>query len=182
MTPYGSRPSGCTGHTPFEEELVNAMSEFANSAEAPNFDASVIVRNTRRKRVTAIASIAAVLVVAGGGTALAAAVTNGSHAAKPAAAASTSKGGTANTAGRTGAGKGDVADIRIDNYSFDVPFGGLSLDFAKQQLMKTQLTLGTVSKVPCGKNDKPNTVVAVSPHAPKVVTKGARIDLTLCVG
>lgn len=64
MTSHDARSSGRTGYTPFEEELVNAMNEFANSADAPSVDTVGIVRKTRRKRVTAIAGLAAALIVA----------------------------------------------------------------------------------------------------------------------
>lgn len=70
----------CTDGAPFEEELVNAMNDFANSAAAPAFDSAGIVRRTRRRRNTSIAGIAAALIVAGGGTAIA---TGGSDAPKP---------------------------------------------------------------------------------------------------
>ncbi|WP_306964089.1 hypothetical protein [Streptomyces afghaniensis] len=45
------------------------MNRFANSAEAPDFDAPTIVRRTRRRRTVGIAAVA--LIAAGGGTALA---------------------------------------------------------------------------------------------------------------
>jgi hypothetical protein len=37
MTSNDARPSGCTGYTPFEKELVNAMRDFANSTDSPDF-------------------------------------------------------------------------------------------------------------------------------------------------
>lgn len=81
MTSNDSRPFGCAHPTPFEEELVSAMNNFANSADAPTFDAPGITRRSRRKRATAIAGISAALIVAGGGTALAS-ITGGSDAPK----------------------------------------------------------------------------------------------------
>ncbi|MFF7979894.1 hypothetical protein ACFZDK_12300 [Streptomyces sp. NPDC007901] len=145
------------------------MNEFANSADAPSVDTVGIVRKTRRKRVTAIAGLAAALIVAGGGTALATAAANGSHAAKPAAATTTSTGN-------------DATNVLLKGSKFPLEFAGLDLDFAKQLLLKGQLKLGTVSKVDCGKNGKPGSVHSVDPHSPKTVSIGATINLTLCAG
>lgn len=168
MTSHDARSSGRTGYTPFEEELVNAMNEFANSADAPSVDTDGIVRKTRRKRVTAVAGLAAALIVAGGGTALAIAVTNGSSPAKPAAA--------------TASAGNDATNVLLKGSKFPLEFAGLDLDFAKQLLLKGQLKLGTVSKVDCGKNGKPGSVHSVDPHSPKTVSIGATINLTLCAG
>ncbi|MFE2482638.1 hypothetical protein ACFXGR_05060 [Streptomyces mirabilis] len=168
MTSHDARSSGRTGYTPFEEELVNAMNEFANSADAPSVDTVGIVRKTRRKRVTAVAGLAAALIVAGGGTALATAVTNGSSPAKPAAA--------------TASAGNDATNVLLKGSKFPLEFAGLDLDFAKQLLLKGQLKLGTVSKVDCGKNGKPGSVHSVDPHSPKTVSIGATINLTLCAG
>ncbi|MFK0153117.1 hypothetical protein ACIQVK_13740 [Streptomyces sp. NPDC090493] len=150
------------------------MNEFANSADAPSVDTVGIVRKTRRRRVTAIAGLAAALIVAGGGTALATAVTSGSHAAKPAAAT------TATTA--TTATGNDATNVLLKDSKFPLEFAGLDLDFAKQLLLKSRLELGTVSKVDCGKDGKPGSVHAVDPHSPKTVSIGATINLTLCAG
>ncbi|MFK0023701.1 hypothetical protein [Streptomyces sp. NPDC090798] len=168
MTSHDARPSGRTGYTPFEEELVNAMNAFANSADAPSVDTVGIVRKTRRKRATAIAGLAAALIVAGGGTALATAVTSNSTTAKPAAA--------------TTATGDDATTVLVDGSKIKREFAGLDLDFAKQLLMKSRLKLGTVSKVDCGKNGKPGSVHSVDPHSPKTVSIGATINLTLCAG
>lgn len=167
MTSHDARPSSRTGYTPFEEELVNAMNDFANSADAPSVDTVGIVRKTRRKRVTAIAGLAAALIVAGGGTALATAVSNGSAASRPAAASTASD---------------DATTVLVNGSKIKREFAGLDLDFAKQLLMKSQLKLGTVGKVDCGKNGKPGSVHSVDPHSPKTVSIGATINLTLCAG
>ncbi|MET9081834.1 hypothetical protein ABZX77_07995 [Streptomyces sp. NPDC004237] len=148
------------------------MNEFANSADAPSVDTVGIVRKTRRKRVTAIAGLAAALIVAGGGTALATAAANGSHAAKPAAATTATSTATGN----------DATNVLLKGSKFPLEFAGLDLDFAKQLLLKGQLKLGTVSKVDCGKNGKPGSVHSVDPHSPKTVSIGATINLTLCAG
>ncbi|MFG2963317.1 hypothetical protein ACGFZS_08505 [Streptomyces sp. NPDC048288] len=147
------------------------MNEFANSADVPSVDTVGIVRKTRRRRVTAIASLAAALIVAGGGTALATAVTNGSHATKPAAATATS----------TATGN-DATNVLLKGSKFPLEFAGLDLEFAKQLLLKGRLELGTVGKVDCGKNGKPGSVHSVDPHSPKTVSIGATINLTLCAG
>ncbi|MER5343803.1 hypothetical protein ACFRFU_17095 [Streptomyces sp. NPDC056704] len=167
MTSHDARPSSRTGYTPFEEELVNAMNAFANSADAPSVDTVGIVRKTRRKRVTAIAGLAAALIVAGGGTALATAVSNGSEASRPAAATTASD---------------DATTVLVNGSKIKREFAGLDLDFAKQLLMKSQLKLGTVGKVDCGKNGKPGSVHSVDPHSPKTVSIGDTINLTLCAG
>lgn len=167
MTSHDARPSSRTGYTPFEEELVNAMNAFANSADAPSVDTVGIVRKTRRKRVTAIAGLAAALIVAGGGTALATAVSNGSDASRPAAATNATD---------------DATTVLVNGSKIKREFAGLDLDFAKQLLMKSQLKLGTVGKVDCGKNGKPGSVHSVDPHSPKTVSIGATINLTLCAG
>jgi hypothetical protein len=167
MTSHDARPSSRTGYTPFEEELVNAMNEFANSADAPSVDTVGIVRKTRRKRVTAIAGLAAALIVAGGGTALATAVSNGSEASRPAAATTASD---------------DATTVLVNGSKIKREFAGLDLDFAKQLLLKGRLELGTVSKVDCGKNGKPGSVHSVDPHSPKTVSIGDTINLTLCAG
>lgn len=167
MTSHDARPSSRTGYTPFEEELVNAMNAFANSADAPTVDTVGIVRKTRRKRVTAIAGLAAALIVAGGGTALATAVSNGSDASRPAA---------------TTTATDDATTVLVNGSKIKREFAGLDLDFAKQLLMKSQLKLGTVGKVDCGKNGKPGSVHSVDPHSPKTVSIGATINLTLCAG
>ncbi|MET7973753.1 hypothetical protein ABZW44_11875 [Streptomyces mirabilis] len=143
------------------------MNAFANSAHAPSVDTVGIVRKTRRKRVTAIAGLAAALIVAGGGTALATAVSNGSEASRPAAATTASD---------------DATTVLVNGSKIKREFAGLDLDFAKQLLMKSQLKLGTVGKVDCGKNGKPGSVHSVDPHSPKTVSIGATINLTLCAG
>lgn len=168
MTSFSSRPSGCTGYTPFEEELVNAMNDFVNAADAPRFDTAGIERGARRKRATAIAGIAAALIVAGGGTALATAVTSGPDAQKPAAA--------------TTATTDDDAASLLKWRKFAISLLGHDLEFAKQQLLNSQLKLGTVSEVACGKNLKPGSVIDVNPHSPKTVTNGDTVNLTLCSG
>lgn len=162
MTSYGdARPSGCTS---FEEELMNAMSRYANSAEAPDFDAPRIVRRTRRRRAVGIGAVAAALLVAGGGTALATSVAGGSHSA----------------ASRT-VTKSDATTLLFDDHGVTVPidFSRLDLVLAKEALLKTQTKLGTVTKKAV-KNCKPGSVVGVDPHTPKIVKSGDTVNLTLC--
>jgi hypothetical protein len=78
MTSNDARPFGCSGYTPFEEELVNAMRDFADKTNAPDFAPATIMRGARHRRSLVTAGIFAVLIVTGGGTALA--VTHGSPA------------------------------------------------------------------------------------------------------
>jgi hypothetical protein len=72
MTSNDPRPADCSGYTPFEEELVNAMRDFANKTNAPEFAPATIMRTARRRRSLVTAGIVAVVILAGGGTALAA--------------------------------------------------------------------------------------------------------------
>lgn len=167
MTSYGdARASGCT---PFEEELMNAMNRFANSAEAPDFDAPRILRRTRRRRTIGIAAVAAALIAAGGGTALATSGAGGSSNSTPAAtsAATTS----------------DATTLLFDDHGVTIPidFANLDLVLAKQALLKTQTKLGTVTKK-ADKGCKPGAVVGVDPHTPKIVKSGDTVNLTLCAG
>ncbi|MEU6555958.1 hypothetical protein ABZ915_37770 [Streptomyces sp. NPDC046915] len=164
MTSYDdARPSGCT---PFEEELMNAMNRYADSAEAPDFDAPGIVRRTRRRRTAGIAAVATALILAGGGTALATSIAGGSHA-KPSSTAA-ARGHDAATVAYTTDGRTNP----IDFYGWDLK------DF-KSYMAKTQMKLGTVSKRPLT-GCKPGTVIAVSPHTPKTVTVGDTINAVLC--
>lgn len=72
MTSNGEWPSSRNAYTPFEEELVNAMKDFANSADAPDFAPATVMRSARRRaRPMVIAGITAFFILAGGGTALA---------------------------------------------------------------------------------------------------------------
>lgn len=72
MTSNGEWPSSRNAYTPFEEELVNAMKDFANSADAPDFTPSTVMRGARRRtRPMIIAGVTALFILAGGGTALA---------------------------------------------------------------------------------------------------------------
>ncbi|WP_203689384.1 hypothetical protein [Streptomyces sp. SID12488] len=165
MTSYGdARPSG---RTPFEEELMNAMNQYANSAEAPDFDAPRIERRTRRRRTAGIAAVAAALIAAGGGTALATSVA-GSSSSTPAATS------TANKSDATTMLYGENPTIPID-------FAGWSLDGAKTYVEKTQTKLGTVTRKAV-KGCKPNSVLGVSPHAPAIVHNGDTVNFTVCAG
>jgi hypothetical protein len=166
MTSYGdARPSGCT---PFEEDLMNAMNRFADSAEAPDFDAPQIVRRTRRRRTIGIAAVAAALIAAGGGTALATSV--GGNSSTP-AATHTAANSDATTLLYRFADGGTVAN----------QLGGMSLDMAKTVLEKTQTKLGTVTKKTV-KGCKPGSVIGVSPHAPTSVKPGDTVNFTVCAG
>jgi hypothetical protein len=166
MTSPSSRPSGCTDYTPFEQELVNAMNDFVNSAETPHFDTAAIARGARRKRATAIAGVVTALILAGAGTALAA---GGSHTSRPAAT----------PAHKTTTNR-NVTTVQYGE--IPIKLAGFSLDWAKPVLVgKAQLKIGTITKAsPSG--CKPGSIIAVSPHAPTVVHKGDTVNLTLCAG
>ncbi|MYY04990.1 PASTA domain-containing protein [Streptomyces sp. SID4913] len=167
MTSYGDAwPSGCT---PFEEELMNVMNRFANSAEAPDFDASQILRRTRRRRTIGVAAVATALIAAGGGTALATSVAGSSNSAP--AATSTATNSDATT----------LLYLFPNGRSIPIDFAGWSLDEATTYMQKTQTKLGTVTKKAV-KGCKPGSVLGVSPHAPKTVKKGDTVDFTVCVG
>jgi hypothetical protein len=164
MSSYDPRSSGCT---PFEEELINAMNNFAHSSDSPAFDTAGMVHRNRRRRATLVAGFAAALILAGGGTALASMSGDASQsAAKPAAVdhsrATFLLGGLTKT------------PIPVD-------LTGQDLATAKGQFEKAQLKLGTVVKV-TSPGCKPASVVELTPHSPKIVTKGDTINVKLCAG
>ncbi|MET7478781.1 PASTA domain-containing protein [Streptomyces sp. NPDC005648] len=165
MTSYDAAP-GCT---PFEEELVNAMRNYADSADAPVFDAPGIVRRTRRRRAAGIAAVATALIVAGGGTALAAISGGTDHEARPAVSTAPAR-SEATTV---------LVDIKGDKVRIDL--AGYDLTLAREALAKGKLIVGTVSKRPVT-GCKPGSVLAASPHAPTVVKAGDTINLALCAG
>jgi hypothetical protein len=163
MTSYGdARPSGCT---PFEEELMNAMNDYANASEAPGFDAPGIVRRTRRRRAVGIAAVATALILAGGGTALATSAAGGSKAAPSSSVAKSD-------AATMVYGFSDGGTVKID-------FAGWYVGDAKNYMLKTQTKVGTITKKATPRC-KPDSVIGVSPHAPKVVKKGDTVNFTVC--
>ncbi|MET9906448.1 hypothetical protein ABZZ74_06445 [Streptomyces sp. NPDC006476] len=167
MTSHEARPSGCA---PFEEELVNAMNRYANSADAPDFDAPGIVRRTRRRRAVGIAAVATALIVAGGGTALAAMSDGTGHRARPAASSTVAK--------------SDAATMLIqfdDGATLPIDFSRWNLKEAKAYFDKTQNKLGTVTRKAV-KGCKPGLVVGLDPHAPTVTNPGDTVNVTLCAG
>ncbi|MEU0041180.1 hypothetical protein [Streptomyces sp. NPDC006333] len=167
MSSHDSQPSGCT---PFEQELVNAMNDFANTAETPYFDTAAIERGARRKRATSIAGIATALVVVGAGTALAAgAVGSASPTSRPAAAV------TATSADST-----TVLYGSRNGKTVTVPLAGTNSIGARAALVRLHLT-PSFSRTPVA-GCKQSTVVAVSPHAPTVVHAGDTIHVTVCAG
>jgi len=170
MSSYDPRSSGCT---PFEEELINAMDDFAHSTDTPAFDTAGMVHRTRRRRATLVAGFAAALIAAGGGTALASMGDGASHTvAKPAATATTPTVDHKKATFLLAYGKsGPIA----------VDLTGWDLATAKGQFLKAGLKLGTVTKV-SSPACKPGSVVEVTPHAPKVVETGDTIEVKLCAG
>lgn len=163
MSSYDPRPSGCT---PFEEELINAMNDFAHSTDSPSFDTAGMVSRTRRRRATLIAGVATALIVAGGGTALAS-MTGAASQATPAATTTVDHAKATFLLG--GLTKEPIA----------VDLTGQDLATAKGQFLKAQLKLGTVTKV-SSPGCKPASVVELTPHAPKIVLSGDTIDVKLC--
>lgn len=167
MTSYGDAwPSGCT---PFEEELMNAMNRFANSADAPGFDASQILRRTRRRRTIGVAAVTVALIAAGGGTALATSVAGRSSSTPAASSAATNSDATT------------MLYLFPNGQSIPIDFAGWRLDEATTYMQKTQTKLGTVTKKAV-KGCKPGSVLGVSPHAPQTVKKGDTVDFTVCAG
>jgi hypothetical protein len=159
MTGYGSRPSdGLPGGISFEQELVDALNDFANTSPAPSFDATGIQRRARRKRAGLIATVAAVVAVAGGGTALATVATSGSSTSTPAAAT-------------------DATTVLLSGKRIDLT--GLDSVSGKSILLKSGLKIGTVTNTSTP-TCKPNSVIGVSPHSPQIVSPGDTIDLTIC--
>ena len=170
MSSYDPRSSGCT---PFEEELINAMNDFAHSTDSPSFDTAGMVHRTRRRRATLIAGIATALIVAGGGTALASMTggTSPTAAEKPMTTATTK-------------GSDDKKAILLMDFGkgggpVTVDFTGTDLPTAKGQFLKAGLKLGTVSSVN-SPGCKPGSVVEVTPHAPKIVKAGDTVNVKLC--
>ncbi|MFJ2176510.1 PASTA domain-containing protein [Streptomyces sp. NPDC087851] len=166
MTGHPARSSdGRSGDTHFEQELVTALNDFANTSPAPQFDAAGIQRRVGRKRVGLIAAVVAAIAVAGGGTALATVAGGGSDAPAPAAVTATTDPDAATLL---------YGDIRIE-------LAGAHPDDAKAVLQKAQLKLGTVGKAKAP-NCKPGSVIGVDPHSPATVANGDTVNLTLCAG
>ncbi|MEW1773574.1 hypothetical protein [Streptomyces sp. NPDC086777] len=167
MSSRDSQPSGCTL---FEQELVNAMNDFVNTADAPHFDTAVIERGARRKRATAIAGIATALAVAcGAGTALAAGAVGGTaHSSQQAAAGSNAADSTTLLV-RTSDGR--IAKEQL---------AGASASRARVALVHFDLTptFTRVKMSDCKKQE--DAVVAISPHAPTVVHAGDTVLVTTC--
>ncbi|MFE2938703.1 PASTA domain-containing protein [Streptomyces sp. NPDC059255] len=154
------------------------MNRFANSTEAPDFDAPQILRRTRRRRTMGIAAVTAALVAAAGGTALATSVAGGGSSSTP-AATSTATNPATDTA--TDSDATTMLYLFPDGQSVPIDFAGWSLDGAKAYVEKTQTKLGTVNKKAV-KGCKPGSVLGVSPHAPKTVKTGDTVDFTVCAG
>ncbi|MEU8708388.1 PASTA domain-containing protein [Streptomyces sp. NPDC048565] len=165
MSTYEPWPSGCT---PFEEELTDAMNNFADSTNAPAFDTVGMVHRTRRRRTGLIAGFAAALIVAGGGTALASMTGASQTSVTPAA--------TTVDHDRTTLLLGGVTKEPIA-----IDLTGMNLEMAKAPLLKAQLKLGTVTEVSIP-GCKPTSVVEVSPHSPKIVSEGDTVNVKLCAG
>ncbi|MFE7622632.1 PASTA domain-containing protein [Streptomyces sp. NPDC057509] len=145
------------------------MNRFANSAEAPDFDASQILRRTRRRRTIGVAAVATALIAAGGGTALATSVAGSSNSVPAATSTATSSDATT------------LLYLFPNGQSIPIDFAGWRLDEATTYMQKTQTKLGTVTKKTV-KGCKPGSVLGVSPHAPKTVKKGDTVDFTVCAG
>ncbi|MFD0025079.1 PASTA domain-containing protein [Streptomyces sp. NPDC058382] len=169
MTGYASPPSeGRDGDTPlefFEQELVSALNDFANTSATPHFDATGIKSRTRRRRAGVMAAVSAALVVAGGGTALAT-IGTGSPASQSSAAHS-----AASTKG-----EGSVTTVP---YIKPFDLAGMNLDMAREALAQGNLKVGKVTYASIAKC-KPGAVIAVSPLSPTVLHGGEKVDLTLC--
>ncbi|MEW2051817.1 hypothetical protein, partial [Streptomyces sp. NPDC005476] len=110
------------------------MNRFANSAEAPDFDAPQILRRTRRRRTIGIAAVAAALIAAGGGTALATSVAGGGSSTPGATSTATDSDATT------------MLFLFSDGQTLPIDFAGWSLDGAETYVEKTQTKLGTVTK------------------------------------
>ncbi|MFI6404076.1 hypothetical protein [Streptomyces sp. NPDC050548] len=164
MSSYDPRSSGCT---PFEEELINAMNDFARSTDSPAFDTVGMVHRTRRRRTTLVAAFSAVLIAAGGGTALAS-ISGSTSQTTPAATTVDHAKATFLLGGLT---KEPIA----------VDLTGQDLATAKGQFEKAQLKLGTIVKM-VSPGCKPASVVELTPHSPKIVVKGDTVNVKLCAG
>lgn len=167
MNPPSSQPFGCT---PFEQELVNAMNDFAHTTETPTFDTAAIARGARRRRATVIAGIATALAVAGAGTALAVG-NSSSHASERTVTAASASASADSTTFLVRTSDGTIAKEQL---------GGASSSRARVGLVHFGLTpeFTRVRKADCPKPQ--DVVVSLSPHAPTVVHAGDTILVTTC--
>ncbi|WP_328327992.1 hypothetical protein [Streptomyces sp. NBC_00455] len=167
MNSHGSQPSGCT---PFEQELVNAMNDFARTTDTPAFDSAAIARGARRKRTMAIAGIATALVVAGAGTALAVGnVGSSSHTSKPTASAAASAADSTTFLVRTSDGtiaRETLAGAPSTRARVGLVHFGLTPKFTR------------VKKADCPQPE--DAVISLSPHAPTVLNAGDTVLVTTC--
>ncbi|WP_037913141.1 hypothetical protein [Actinacidiphila yeochonensis] len=165
MRSNGSRTSG---RTLFEQELVNAMNDFVNTAETPTFDTAAIASSARRKRVTAVAGIAAALIAVGAGTALAATAKSGSQSTS--AASSASQAASGSTTLRVEGRDGTVSSISL---------AGANSARARAVLVNAGLTPSFTRTHVAGCAAE-GAVISVSPHAPTVVHVGDTILVSTC--
>ncbi|MFB9640307.1 PASTA domain-containing protein [Streptomyces spiralis] len=136
-----------------------------------NSDTDRTARGSRRKRVAAVAGVAAALLAIGGGTALAVGATGAATAKTTAATAATTTGSRNDATVQYGFLNGGSVPIRL---------AGLDGTMARALLVGKAGLEAQFVKVPC--DGKPGSVVAVSPHAPTVVHKGDTVTVSLCTG
>ncbi|WP_239096759.1 hypothetical protein [Streptomyces sp. SID11385] len=145
------------------------MHDFAHSADAPAFGPAGMVHRARRRRTALIAGFAATLIVAGGGTALATMSSSPRTSAKPAATTTVDHDKATFLLG----------DLTKEPIAIDLT--GVDLTTAKKQFLKARLELGTVVNVSVP-GCKPASVVEVTPHSPKTVSRGDTVNVKLCAG
>jgi hypothetical protein len=172
---------------------MDSLHDFANTPGAPHFEAATIRRRARRKGAVGIAGVAAGVAVACGGVAFA--VTGGGSTAPrstegaTAVAASSSSTPTRAPKVATGARPGTVV-VREGDWNTTIQVGGLRLDEAKKVLARAGLTVGRVRTERLGPyggagcSAAPGTVIAGGPAPYRgwvpVLTKGSKVDLTVC--
>lgn len=171
MTPYDDvRPSGRGGGTPFEQELVSAMNDFADSATAPAFEPDVIARSSRRKRGVAVAALTAAAVIVGAGTALAT-IGHGTNGAGPAAGAKPTVPATASPAITEVNARWHFAQVELVTQKghglATIDLAGLTLKDAKTMLSQHNLRTGSITWAPC--TGRRGTVLMVFHGTPRLV-------------
>ncbi|MFI8529900.1 hypothetical protein ACIGMX_06520 [Streptomyces aquilus] len=94
MTRHSARALHDANLTPFEQNLVDALTDVANTPDAPQFDAVNIKRRVRRRRSAVTGLVLGTVLIGGGATALAltglSAGSSPSHASKVGVAATPS--------------------------------------------------------------------------------------------
>jgi PASTA domain len=172
MTPSAPPPSQpCGQDYDFEENLIHALSEFADGAVPLPVDAGGIGRRARRRRLAMTgASVTALLAVVGGGAVLA--TTNASPSPSAGRVAATSRTPSASASARSSA---DQPTVQLPDVV------GLTLASATTALRDAGLHVGTVS-TQFDTRTSPSQVIATIPAPNNQVPPGSTVDLWISKG